>query len=126
VTSFTDLVPYMIPVIMAFAHGTGPTIGVVEPKLTGDIEEWRGAAEPTFTSVAELDAEGTVSSSSSRISSIATAAWLETSIGQLGTYLDKVDGWKGEGSAAPTERIIADARDLWVRLPLKCLIWMNP
>ena len=107
-TSMSHVAKYAIPVIGVFVPGTASSAQVYYyPTPSGSAYQATQMAQPLVGPTVTLDASDGAFSDTAE-----AATWLEASSGKVLSYLETQDGWKGEGSLAPSRQAISEALDL--------------
>lgn len=122
-TSVSVVAPYLLPLVAALAplQASGSTVSKPN-QLTSAVKHSmpRGVhsahtepQEKLGTDVEHTTSSGSVDLQGTTIfSTFQQVPWLEKAVGRAAAYSSLRDGWKGEGSVAPSIQTISDASEL--------------
>lgn len=111
-TTMSSAMPYVLPLMFALQPGASSVIGLRDAAEQPQLE--RRAVplfEPTESSLHNfqiaIQQPSTISQSS---------AWVEAALEKIGSYAGLPDGWRGEGSFAPTELTLQESAELLLQI----------
>lgn len=111
-TTLSLTMPYALPLMFALQPGAS-SVGVV--RETEEQPQVDKRAVPLFvTTESSFDDFQTASQNRSTISQ--SSAWVEAALEQIESYAELPDGWRGEGSFAPTEQTLQEAAELLLQI----------
>lgn len=111
-TTGATVMPYVLPLLFVLQPGAstaGPTRDVVEqsPPERPNVQLF----EPTQTSVADFRAGATP-----RYATSQSSAWAQSALEKIEAYADIGDGWRGEGSRAPSGQTLKESAELLLQI----------
>lgn len=111
-TTMSSAMPYVLPLMFALQPGASSVIALRD---TAEQPQRDRRAVPLFEPTESsfhnfqiaIQQPSTISQSSS---------WVEAALEKIGSYVGLLDGWRGEGSFAPTEQTLQDTAELLLQI----------
>jgi hypothetical protein len=111
-TTGATVVPFVLPLLFVLQPGAstaGSTRDLVEhfPHERSNVQLF----EPTQTSIADFRAGATP-----RYATSQSSAWAQSALEKIEAYADIGDGWRGEGSRAPSAETLKESAELLLQI----------